>query len=76
MNTLLIRFIPFLLLLGSCNSNPYPVEGGEIVNGKAPVKNDVTPAYSIDIEDTLRFKEGVLTKHKVKFFVPNGDNSV
>lgn len=61
-----------ILLFQACETNPYPQQGGEIVNGPKPIQRNTAPAFSIDVKATLNFREGVKTKHKVKYLVPEG----
>ena len=69
----LLKFIPLFFILGACESDPYPKSGGEIVNGRAPQQRQTAPAYSIDVNSTLRFREGIEGMHPIKFHVPKGE---
>jgi hypothetical protein len=68
----LLKFLPLLLILGACESDPYPQSGGEIVNGRAPQQRQTAPAFSIDVVSTLRFREGIQGSYPIKFHVPKG----
>lgn len=68
----LLKFLPLLFILGACESDPYPQSGGEIVNGRAPQQRQTAPAFSIDVNSTLRFREGIEGMYPIKFKVPKG----
>lgn len=69
----LLKFLPLLFILGACESDPYPQAGGEIVNGRAPQQRQTAPAFSIDVNSTLRFREGIEGMYPIKFHVPKGE---
>jgi hypothetical protein len=69
----LFFFFSLILILQSCETNPYPEQGGEFVNGKQPTQRPIAPAYTIDVKSTLKFKEGIEDKFRIKFFVPTGN---
>jgi len=68
----LLKFLPLLFILGACESDPYPQSGGEIVNGRAPQQRQTAPAFSIDVNSTLRFREGIEGMYPIRFKVPKG----
>ncbi|MBT7608432.1 MAG: hypothetical protein HN576_01670 [Bacteriovoracaceae bacterium] len=62
-----------MLIITACKSNPYPQDGGVIVNGKQPNQRPTAPAYSIDVLPTLVFREGMTNNYRVNYFVPTGN---
>ncbi|MCO4795340.1 MAG: hypothetical protein KC493_16595 [Bacteriovoracaceae bacterium] len=72
MKSKLLKFLPLLLILVACESDPYPQSGGKIVNGRKPIQRDTAPAFSIDVASTMRFREGIESMYPVKFYVPKG----
>ena len=65
----IVLLFSLILIFQSCETNPYPETGGEIVNGKQPNQRPTLPAFSIDMNATLNYREGVQNSYKVKFFL-------